>query len=197
MSPKMFKIIDLKQNTPEWHEWRRTRITASDIPALFDASPYKSAKKLFEEKLGLHEEKVSKYKQQLFDKGHLAERLGREYLNKTYASPFVPVVVESLEIKGLGASLDGINEPLGLIAEFKYMGRKALDGVLHELIKEHHVIQVQTQLFASQSKSCIYFAMDGESHCARDIARDETLIKEIKIRAKEFLAELRNFNEKI
>ena len=45
-------MIALEQRSPEWHDWRRQGVTASDAAVLLGESPYKSLP-TWEEKLGL------------------------------------------------------------------------------------------------------------------------------------------------
>ena len=52
------KIIPFKQRTPEWYEWRRAGIGASDIPVLTGNSPYTSKRELFLQKKGEGKDKV-------------------------------------------------------------------------------------------------------------------------------------------
>jgi putative phage-type endonuclease len=187
-----YKIIELTQGTSQWLEWRKSHITSSDIPCLFDESPYKTAKELFEEKIGIGQEKPKS--QWLMDKGHRAESICREWLSKEYKNEFKPVVVESLECPDLGASLDGLSNDLGLIAEFKYIGKKAVDDVKNTVLKKSHSIQVQAQLAATGIKKCVYFATDLTNSAYLEIERDELLIKEIFEKSKAFMAEVREFS---
>ena len=41
-------IVDLQQNTPEWLEFRRLRIGASDAPVIMEVSPYTTPYTLWE-----------------------------------------------------------------------------------------------------------------------------------------------------
>ena len=44
---------DIAQGTDSWHEWRSSVIGSSDAPVIMGENPWKSAKALVEEKLGL------------------------------------------------------------------------------------------------------------------------------------------------
>ena len=44
---------DIAQGTAAWHDWRATVIGSSDAPAIMGENPWKSAKTLLEEKLGI------------------------------------------------------------------------------------------------------------------------------------------------
>ena len=45
-----------KQNTPEWLEFRKNKIGASDIPIIMGLSPYSTPLQLWKRKLGFLEE---------------------------------------------------------------------------------------------------------------------------------------------
>ncbi len=46
-------VIDLSQRTPEWFAWRAAGVSASDVPTIVKASPYKTPWRLWAEKTGL------------------------------------------------------------------------------------------------------------------------------------------------
>lgn len=191
-----YKKIDLAQGSKEWLDWRLTHITASDVPCLFNKNPYKKVSQLFDEKLGIWQEKISDYKQKLFDKGHHAEKLGREYLLHI-GNPMFPMVVESIEYPFLGASLDGINEISKTIAEFKYMGAISLGNTLKcQTIKTNHLIQIQAQLAVTGFEECLYFVMDGHQSGMISIKRNQDLIEEIIEKSDEFMKEVRSYENK-
>lgn len=187
----MFKEINLEQGTQAWHEWRRVHITASDIPVLFDASPYKKIKQLFEEKLGIAEDSP-KGKEFLFRKGQEAERSARSFLQDECGYELKPMVVESLEHPFLGASLDAMNKENYKMFEIKYIGTKAIMD-MPEKIKAHHILQMQAQMAVTQFDHCIYFATDGKREARRVFERNDNLIEEIFSKAKDFMNEVRRF----
>ena len=93
-------IIDLEQNTPEWLEWRRTRLMASDAGSAAKQG-YKTWEQLKAAQSG-QEEEIPEDLQKIFDYGHEMEEKVR-----TIApfDRFKPVVIED----GVyGASLDGM-----------------------------------------------------------------------------------------
>lgn len=50
--PMNLPILDLKQNTPEWHQWRAQGLGASDIAALYGKHPYLTEYQLWLQKTG-------------------------------------------------------------------------------------------------------------------------------------------------
>jgi putative phage-type endonuclease len=45
-------ILSIKQNTPEWHQWRAHGIGASEIAALYGKHPYMTEYQLWLQKIG-------------------------------------------------------------------------------------------------------------------------------------------------
>ena len=50
-----YLIDDLEQGSAEWLDWRRGVIGASDAATIMGENPWASARRLLEEKLGLHQ----------------------------------------------------------------------------------------------------------------------------------------------
>ena len=93
----------------------------------------------------------------------------------------------------LGASLDGLSPSLRLIAEFKYIGKKALEDVRKGKLKKHHEIQIQAQLAATGFEKCVYFATDLNESAYIEIESDEELIEEIFVKCEKFMKEVKEF----
>ena len=52
----MPRIERLRQNTPEWHRWRRQGIGASDAPVIMGETPFKTPRTLWSIKTGCTQE---------------------------------------------------------------------------------------------------------------------------------------------
>lgn len=183
-----YKILNLIQGSPEWIKARYNYITASDVPVLFDSSPYKTALQLFEEKVMHIEAPVDESKQILFNIGHKVEVAGREWLVNHLGHNLDPAVIISDKVPELLASLDGFSEKEGLIAEFKYVGAESLNEIKSGKLPAHHDIQVQSQLLASGAEKCIYFAMNPKGEAVTvEIAPDRNAHEEIADRIQKFV----------
>lgn len=177
-----YEKLDLVQGSDEWKKTRLEHITASNVPAIFGVSPYKTALEYANELLSKEEKQVPESQHFLFQKGHEVEQAAREWVQLNFKTDLTPSVVRSTEINYLLASLDGMDEKQGLIFEAKYVGRDTLDQIKSGKIKEHHRLQIQSQLLVTGFDQAIYFAMDpdGESVVV-DIYReksDQDLIQE-------------------
>src|ERR1700733_11913673 len=106
------KQIQIIQGSPEWHNWRRKGIGASDVAALFGKSPYKTKRDLWFEKAGLGEPD-DEDRTYIFRKGHEAEAELRELFSKHTKIEISPACFEKDDI--FLASLDGYHKSLGIL----------------------------------------------------------------------------------
>jgi len=190
-----YQILNLKQGTPEWKAERLKRCTASQIPILFDLSPYQTILELFEEKSMEIEMPISESKQILFNRGHEAEDVGREWVKTNLGLDLQPHVVLSLEVPDLLASLDGFDEEKKIIFEAKYMGAQKLLDVKKGIIPAHHECQVQAQLLATGASKCVYFAMDGTNAAMLEVFPKLEYQKDISLAVAKFMEQVRTGQE--
>lgn len=184
-----YKILDLVQGSPEWLNARYDYITASDVPVLFDLSPYKTTLQLFEEKCMRVEAPKDKSKETLFAIGHSAEVAGRKWLVEKLGHDLPAVVVASTDIPELLASLDGFSEEESLVAEFKYVGKESLKLIKDGKLPAHHEYQVQSQLLATKASKAIYFALDPSGDAAMlDVLPNAEIQEQIKKQVQHFMS---------
>jgi putative phage-type endonuclease len=183
-----YKIIDIPQGTPEWLALRYGYVTASQVPVLFDLSPYQTRLRLFEEKTLKKETQNTKGKEVLFARGHSAEAAGRIYLEERLGLDLKPAVLVSVLYPDLMASLDGFCQKTKIIFEAKLVGAKVLEEIREGQIPSMHLCQVQTALLVSGAAKCLYFAtsLEGDSHLA-EIFPDLAYQEEIALAAKKFM----------
>ena len=182
--------LGLEQGTPEWRAARMQYVTASDVPAIMGASKYKKRAQVLEEKISGREAEVDDFKRRLFELGHLAEDAGRRYANENLGMSFKPLVLRSVALPCLLASLDGFDPLKETIFEAKYLGAKALEEVAKRKIKAHHALQVQAQLLVTGARRCMYFAMDPNGNAeAIAVYPDLKAMNEIRDHVQKFYAE--------
>lgn len=181
-----FNIIELEQQSKEWHEYRNTRVMASDIPSLMGVG-YSTPKKLFEQKKN---PSLSTYENDAMRRGKELEADAREWAEGELGTKFSATVVESIECPMFGASLDGLSE-LGTILEIKCPGYQ----VYKEFVKNGTVpkvwyYQIQWQLYITgfvTGHLCVYEGFTGK---IMTIDRDQKLIDIMVPVAKEWLKQL-------
>lgn len=182
--------VHITQGTPEWLEWRKPLITASDVSALFDKNDYKSETDLWFEKSGFGEadEEDRSY---IFREGHKAEAELRALFKKHEHLDIKPACFEKDEI--FGASLDGYFP--GFVFEAKLVGLEVFQKAEETgEIPEAHWIQIQSQLHASESDKAVWGAKTPKrkDKLAIEIGRDEPFIKLIRDKTFAFMEKVRS-----
>ena len=187
-----YRVLELEQGSDAWKLKRFEHCTASQVPVLFDQSPYQTRLGLFEEKRSKREADVSHSKQALFNIGHKAEIAGRDWIEAHLGIKVSPAVLLSTECPDLLASLDGFNAEKRIVFEAKYVGRDALHELKKGKLKAHHESQVQAQLLASGAEKCVYFAMDPEGDAAViDVYPNLDYAKDIAAAVTKFMKDVR------
>ena len=184
------KIIELEQGSSEWIDWRKSKVTASELPIIIGNSKWMSAYELWQQKLGFIGGMKDNYAMQ---RGRELEPIVRDLVNKDLDANFVPMVVEHDEIEWAAASLDGIDLDLDAILEIKCPGLAD-----HKLAEEgkvplHYKAQIQWQLFCSNMDNAYYasyYNPDGKSENPLEIflveRDDEYIAKELLVKASDF-----------
>lgn len=183
------KQIDLVQGSDSWKAWRHTGLGASDVPSLFNLSPYKTERDLWFEKSGFGEAEEDDSKAYIFQKGHDVEAELRALFEEKTSIQMNPTCFEN----GIFlASLDGYENGQNL--EAKYVGKDVLKKIAGGEIPSHHQIQVQAQLHTSESDKCFYAAKAPKvkGGVCVEIGRNESLIKEIIHRGEAFWDSLKS-----
>jgi putative phage-type endonuclease len=168
------KILDIKQNTPEWEELRYTKIGASDAPIIMGKSPFKKPDSLLREKLT----RQRTYCSPAMRRGQELEPIARLYYSTIRKELYTPEVVQHDNYPWMIASLDGLSK-IGNILEIKC----PLDNVFYQArggkIPEYWLIQVQHQMcVADVGKATIFvYSQDNpEESFAHQVKRNKTLI---------------------
>lgn len=164
---RTMKIIDLTQNSPEWLEFRRNKIGASDAPIILGISPFKTPYQLYLDKVeGVRQEQNAAMK-----RGQNMEAEARESFEKMYEMLYmnkikvVPYVVQSECYDWMIASLDGIDIEKDVMVEIKCPGPKDHQLATEGKIPEHYIPQLQHQLFVTGYESMFYFSYrNGDGH---------------------------------
>jgi putative phage-type endonuclease len=158
------KIIDLEQGSKEWLAWRKTVITATDCPAILGSSPWCTAYKCWQRKLGLVEEQKTT---KAMERGKKLEPIIRDRFIKRYGINMTPHVVESSEYEFLGASLDGLSDCKTFLLEIKTGGYNLYKMAEEGIVPEYYMHQIQHQFLVTGASKCFYVV--GEEDEKRDI----------------------------
>lgn len=138
------KLVHLRQSTPEWLEWRKGGVTASDISCLFGTNPYKTEWQLWAEKRGLRAEDSIEGNPYV-RRGKMFEFMLRERVGEDRGVGLIPVCAEHGVKPVIRASLDGI-DPSRRPWELKVLSPDNFESVLQDGINSEPVKRYTPQL---------------------------------------------------
>ncbi len=173
------------QGSPEWHEFRKKHIGASEIACVMNKSPYKSRYQLWLEKAG-RAEPPPKSKTML--KGNLNEcaildeffhRTGEFMLGGVFVYDLYPI---------LSASLDGLSSNKKSLVEVKYCNKSVLEAAQQGEVVEHYMLQIQQQLLVSGAELGFFFCWHefSNQYALVEVFPDKDIQDEIIREAKIF-----------
>lgn len=150
-------IMEMTQNTQNWHKWRAEGLGASDAPVVMGKSKYKTKLQLWDEKFTkkIDEDDSPNFIQQ---KGHRLEAWARPGLEFQTGLTFKPALFTHQEFQFLRASLDGWNPDTMTAWECKFMGKDLFEKLkdeslpILERIPEQYYDQICQQIFVSGAK---------------------------------------------
>ncbi len=169
------KLINLTQNTPEWLEFRRKHIGASDAATIMGINPYRTSKALWREKvLGDQQKENSAMR---WGKEKESEAL-RCFETMTHSLVF-PAVVLHPEIDWASASLDGLDIERNFIVEIKCPGAKNHQLAVDGFVPDHYYAQIQHQLACCDLDDAFYFSYDGNKGVMIEVKRNKDFIEKM------------------
>ena len=149
------RLLELEQGTAEWLAVRRQYRPASETPAVMGASPFQTARQLWEVRTGRREVFVSAAMRE----GTRREDEVRQKAAKRYAEEWAPIVAISGEYL---ASLDGISGCGSCVLEIK-VSRKTYAAAVAGEIPRHYALQMQHQMMVTGAGRAILAAMDPDT----------------------------------
>jgi putative phage-type endonuclease len=184
--------IDIEQRSPEWHEFRKDKIGASEIGTIMGLNPYETPLQWWERRKGLRDVKPVT---QAMQSGIELESEALLWANAHLLDKFYPAVYQSEDNLDMIASLDGINADGSVCVEIK-CSKKIYDKSLKNEIDEMYRAQIQMQLYCSGADYGIFVAYhvycsgadygifhEGKGNTIK-VDRDEDYIKRIVEAAK-------------
>ena len=188
------RTVDIIQRTPEWHDWRRQGVTASDAGVLLGTDPDRTVWQLWAEKVGLVDP-PDLSRNPLVCAGIENEALARQQYEATYGGVLLPLCGESDEHRVLRASFDGIEND-GSPVELKCPSEKVFEetksrGRDSDAYKRYYP-QLQHQIYvagADAGKLALYRKGDL---LVLDVARDSAFIADLIEKALSFWDAVQN-----
>jgi putative phage-type endonuclease len=171
------------QGTPEWLEFRSTRIGASDSAKILGLSPYGSAFDLYLEKTGQKESNFNP----AMSYGNRMEPLVRAYYEEKVGEWFPPAVVTHPDYDWLIASLDGISSDNKRILEIKTCNAQVFEDAQRGEIPKYYYCQAQHQLFCTPKARDVEFVFYHKgNYCHVIITPDDDFVSDMIPRLLEF-----------
>ena len=177
----------LQQNSPEWLEWRKDKIGASDAPCIMGVG-FKTPRQLWLSKKGMLEDEDNVW----MKRGRDMEKEALEAFEQETGLLMFPLVMTSKIWPWQTASMDGITLMRDVAVEIKCPGKKDHCLALGGKIPEKYIPQLQHQMSVTNLDRIYYYSYDGsegvliEEKC--DYKYTEKLIK----KEREFFEMLMN-----
>ena len=190
-----YLIDDLDQGSSEWHAWRKGVIGASDAPKIMGENPWGSRTSLLEEKLGLVRGFQGNAKTR---EGNSLESDARKSLATKFKMKLKPTIVQDSNEPFFAASLDAICSNHLNLFEIK-AGLKAYEHTqLTKSVPKYYIGQLQHMLMVTEMESLIYAVFrPSKPLLTLEIYRDESYIKSLRKKEKEFVRELENHGHQV
>ncbi|MES2409044.1 MAG: YqaJ viral recombinase family protein [Patescibacteria group bacterium] len=181
----MPKIVDLKQGSPEWKEWRKWKIGASMAAAIMGVSPWQTPLQLWES-IVMDDDSAPNFAMQ---RGTRLEEQARDLLNKEklqeWAVKYRPECFEHKDIPWMIASMDGVisthvfkagHAMVHAAVEIKCPGREAHQMALNGIVPPYYMPQLQHQMVVCDLTKILYYSFDGENGIGIEVYRDDEYI---------------------
>ena len=180
----------LLQQTDEWIKVRKSKIGASDAPVIMKVSPWKTPYQLWLEKISNQKETT---KTNSMDRGLKLEDKARDEFEKITGIFVIPQVVFHKSHDWMMASLDGMDLEQKNIVEIKCPGKIDHELALSGKVPDKYYPQLQHQMEVCELDIAYYFSFDGEKGTVLNIKRDDSYIKRMVEKEKEFFECMQNF----
>jgi len=142
-----YNFISLEQGSPEWLEFRKSRVGSSDIASILGIDgAYSDEHKLIMDKIGQGKETSEYVQTKIFDVGHGVE----ETIRSEHMEGFRPCVIASAQNDRLIASFDGVRVEGGVILDALEVKSTKVDKVIEKVkagvVPEIYLCQTQWQM---------------------------------------------------
>jgi len=183
------KEINIKQNTPEWHEYRALHVGASEVPAILNMSPYKKAEDIWREKTGTSQKDPPN---EAMLRGIELEPKIRQMVCERVGIEFIPKVFEHSN-GWLSASLDGINQFCTKAIEIKTCGARDQEQARLSIVPLKYFGQIQTQMYICDLSEMLYCSYHEGELIMFPVLRDQRFIDDMLPKLEEFWESVQNF----
>jgi putative phage-type endonuclease len=182
--------IDLEQNSPQWLDFRKGKIGASDASVILGVSPWMTPFQLWEEKLELSKPRDTSSSMQ---RGKDMEKEALKSFEDESGLVMFPKVVQHPKYEWMIASLDGIDFDHQYIVEIKCPGKADHETALGGKIPDKYVPQIQHQLAVTGLTRAYYYSYSFNSHACITMDRNDAYIHSLIAKEEAFWECIQNF----
>lgn len=161
--------VSFEQGSTEWLKWRMGGLGASDAVVVMGASPWKSRKELWREKVS---QTTRDFDTSRMKRGRDLEPIARAEAEVTFQRTFAPGCFECVEHPFIKASLDGFSDD-GLILEIKCPGEADHKLAMNGKVPPKYEWQLLHQMLVMKTDRVCYYSYDGQAGKAVWYQRDE------------------------
>jgi putative phage-type endonuclease len=172
----------MKQGSPEWLQFRRTKIGASDAPVIMGVSPWMSPLKLYEQKVYGIECPDNQY----MARGRELEPVALMCFEEMFELTMFSMVIVHELYYWMSASMDGMTIEKDKAVEIKCAGKRDHFMAANGIVPEKYIPQLQHQMEVCQLGEINYFSFDGKQGVNIIVERDQNYIDKLLDKEKEF-----------
>ncbi len=180
----MFSVVkNMEQGTPEWLEFRRKHVTASDAGKILEEVPlsWGTPYTLWVDKIMARETKVN----QRMLRGIELEPFARSAYIQRLNLSFEPSIIINDDRPWMMASLDGLSSCRNRVVEFK-CGESAYNKAKQGEVASYYIPQLQHILAVSGLESIDYCAFWNDDLIIINVPRDEKYIQNLIEKEEQF-----------
>lgn len=179
-----YEVINIAQDSPEWHELRRIKYGASLAATIMGVDPFKTVRQLYFERKNNIEIPENEHMR----RGKQFEEEARQALEKETGLAFMPAVVVSKKYPLMMASLDGWTLDHKLSAEIKCPSFVKKNPAKGEYVYPSYYAQNQQQMAVLGTEKSYHwtYSVKDKFGILDEINRDQKYIDELYKKIEEF-----------
>jgi putative phage-type endonuclease len=171
-----YKVIEIAQGTPAWHDWRNQGIGASDAPSVMGENPWKSRNRLLNEKLN---GSISGSNQAMA-RGTELEPEARSCYERATGIRVRPACLQSLQFDWFRASVDGLAYDNNSVVEIKCGNSVYRHAACEHQVPRYYYGQLQHILAVTGlSRIDFWCYLPGHPEVRLRIDRDDSYIDKL------------------
>ncbi len=182
-----YEIVNLEQRSPEWFDFRKKHIGASEAPIIMKESPWKTPRQLWMEKLDLSDK--SEFKSKAMQRGIDLEEAARIKYTAITGIEVLPLVAKSLDYPFMIASYDGVSHDMKTIVEIKCPGDADHEMAKQQQIPKKYLYQLIQQMIVLDVDAVDYFSYKDTN----DVALIHLRLEDVKSEVKRLIKEEKKF----